>query len=311
MQPRLPESTDSTQQYLNEIGQYELLTAEQEAELAKQIELGKIADITLSTLNGEINDDERQKLTELAQSGLDAKEKFINSNLRLVVSVAKRQQHKTKFNDLLDLISSGNEGLIRAVEKFDYRRGFKFSTHATWWIHQAMSRTIANNNYPIRIPNHYYDKVSMYIYAVKTLSMTKSGTPSPEEIIEFSGLSPEEVEDIRVIYETQTNLVSLDMPVGEQEKSVEVNDFVPDDNQNIESEVLARLAPEEFTGFIKEVLPEEDVDIVLRRYGFIGRAATQLELSKEFGLTVERIRKIEKNAQEILKRDKRTQLWKS
>jgi RNA polymerase primary sigma factor len=259
-------TTDALQLFLNEAGRYALLTAEQEVELAKRIERGD----------------------------KEAKDLMVNSNLRLVVSIAKRYQGHGL--SLLDLIQEGIIGLIRAVEKFDWRRGFKFSTYATWWIRQAVQRGVANKARTIRIPVHIVERETKISRAERDL-MTKLGRPPTEEEVATAAKLP--LKQVREVREAARAVTSLDKPIGGEGDSA-FGDLFGDERAEFEEEVQVSLAEETLHRAIDE-LPEREREVLTLRYG-LGRDEPQsLEvIGRHLGLTRERVRQIEAQALERL-----------
>jgi len=260
-------TTDALQLFLNEAGRWPLLTAEEEVELAKRIERGD----------------------------KEAKERMINSNLRLVVSIAKRYQGHGL--SLLDLIQEGIIGLIRAVEKFDWRRGFKFSTYATWWIRQAVQRGVANKSRTIRIPVHIAEREQRIARAERTLAPKLGRQPTEEEVAKHARLPLKQVQDVRKAARAVT---SLDRPIGSENEAALGDLFASEEAQpeeeldvSLEQDVLRRAVAQ---------LPEREREVVKLRYGLNGdRDPASLEaIGKQLGLTRERVRQIEANALEHL-----------
>ena len=264
-------TTDSLQLFLNEAGRYKLLTAAEEVELAKRIETG----------------DQR------------AKDLMINSNLRLVVSIAKKYQGHGL--SLLDLIQEGIIGLIRAVEKFDWRRGYKFSTYATWWIRQAVQRGVANKSRTIRIPVHIVEREQKIARAERELTLKLERPPSDEEVAKTAKLSLKHVREVRAAARA---VASLDKPLGE-EGDTAFGDIVATDKADVEEEVVVGLSEDALRGAI-EKLPEREKHVIKLRYGMNGdRDPMSLEMiGREMGLTRERVRQIETQALERLARER-------
>jgi len=251
---------DALQLFLNEAGRYPLLTAQEEVELSKRIERG----------------DKR------------AKDKMINSNLRLVVSIAKKYQGHGL--SLLDLIQEGIIGLIRAVEKFDYRKGFKFSTYATWWIRQAVQRGVANKARTIRIPVHVVEKLNKIGRAERKLVTELGREPTPEEIAEVTGIEPEEVDSIKRSAQAP---VSLEKPVGDEEES-EFGQFIADERAESPYERAAEILTKEALREALENLSYRERRVLELRYGLGGEHPRTLdEVGRTFNVTRERIRQIE------------------
>jgi RNA polymerase primary sigma factor len=280
--------TDLLTHYLDEVGRHELLTAEDETELAQTIEAGRSA---RAKLDAGVDDAlEAARLRRLMAAGDKAKDRFLESNLRLVVSIARR--YRTEHGlDLIDLIQEGNLGLIRAVEKFDWRKGFKFSTYATWWIRQAMSRAVAEKSRTVRVPIHLHDKLITVRRAAAGFLAEQGREPTPHELAEESGVDLRDVEDALKLNES----VSLQSPVGED--GAHLGDFVVD-----EDEADPSLAAEEkavSADLLRAIqkLGERERKILLMRFGFVdGVPRARAEIGKEFNLTPERIHQIEKLA---------------
>ena len=281
---------DSISLYLKEIGRIPLLTAEQEVSLAKRMEAGRNAKKHLSR-DGDMSVEERAELRELVRDGNAAHEHLIKANSRLVVSVAKK--YVGRGVPFLDLIQEGNIGLIRAVKKFDYRRGYKFSTYATWWIRQAVTRAIADQGRTIRVPVHMYEQINRLARVSRQLVQELGRDPTVEEIAEELGVSPKKVE--RTIKVSQRPL-SLEMPVGEEDDSF-LGDFIEDSEApsptDQASQQLLRDQIEDIFGF----LTPREVRILQLRFGLVdGYSYTLEEVGRKFGVTRERIRQIEAQA---------------
>jgi RNA polymerase primary sigma factor len=255
-------SLDSLRLYLRSIGRVELLTAEQEVSLAQRIERGD----------------------------MQAKQQMIEANLRLVVSIAKG--YLGRGLSFLDLIQEGSLGLIRAVEKFDYRRGYKFSTYATWWIRQAVTRAIADKARTIRIPVHMVEKLNKVVHVERQLVQEFGREPSPEEIALELQWTAREVKDILRIAQLP---VSLEKPIGEEEDS-ELGDFVEDDSAESPFELASENLRRENVRRALDALPKREREVIEMRYGLTGQQARTLEeVGRAFGVTRERIRQIENN----------------
>lgn len=254
---------DPVRMYLKEIGKVPLLSAEEEIELAKRMEEG----------------DEQ------------AKQKLAEANLRLVVSIAKRYVGRGML--FLDLIQEGNLGLIKAVEKFDYRKGYKFSTYATWWIRQAITRAIADQARTIRIPVHMVETINKLIRVSRQLLQELGREPQPEEIAEVMDIP---VERVREILKISQEPVSLETPIGEEEDS-HLGDFIPDDNMPVPADAAAFTLLKEQLVEVLDTLTEREKKVLTLRFGLEdGRARTLEEVGKEFNVTRERIRQIEAKA---------------
>jgi len=278
---------DTIRRYLDEIGTYPLLTAQEEVDLAMTMESGREA---AKTLENGLSDHDREKTTALVQQGEQARKRFISSNLRLVVSIAKRYTNTAL--GLLDLIQEGNLGLIHAVEKFDYRKGFKFSTYATWWIRQAITRAIADKGRTIRVPVHMMDTISQVRHAENHLTKRLGQAPTPDEIANHSGLEVRKViEAMRVAPEP----VSIFEPVGEDEAIL--GDFIEDTNATAPFELVALEMRRQDLAVVLGRLQERERIILSMRYGLEdGIPHTLDEVGRCFDLTRERIRQIEAKA---------------
>jgi RNA polymerase sigma factor (sigma-70 family) len=282
---------DLVRQYLNELGAYELLTAEEEVSLARAIALGTEAEAALASPPPRLRADQRAELQALASAGADARRRFIQSNLRLVVSIAKRYQ--SSGLPMLDLIQEGNLGLIRAVEKFDHRKGFKFSTYATWWIRQAITRAIADKSRTIRVPAHLGDTLAVIARSSQHLLKLLGREPTVEEIAADTGLAPEKVDDARRIV---PDLVSLSSGIGEDDDA-ELGDLLPDEAAEAPFEVAAAALEREALLQSLARLSVKEQRVLELRFGLVGRPPLTLEeVGSEFELTRERIRQIEAKA---------------
>jgi RNA polymerase sigma factor (sigma-70 family) len=282
-------TTDLVSQYLTAIGEYELLTAEQEVELAQLIEAGEAAAKKIEI--GKFKD-KKQELTlrRKLRRGREAKDAFLTANLRLVVANARRYAN-TSGIDFLDLIQEGNLGLIRAVEKFDWRKGFKFSTYATWWIRQAITRAIADKSRTVRIPVHLHDTLAAVRAAQASLKAELGRDPKPEEIAEEAGVTVDKVELALTVADT----VSLEQPVGED--GAQLGDFIEDEDAADPVVITEELDVANSLRKSIERLPDREGRILALRYGFYdGVPRTLEEIGDEFSLTRERIRQLEKLA---------------
>jgi RNA polymerase primary sigma factor len=280
---------DSISLYLKEIGQVPLLRAEEEVRLAKQMEKGKKARQRLA--RGEITEEKREELENLMEEGKAAQEHLVKANSRLVVSVAKK--YIGRGVPFLDLIQEGNIGLIRAVNKFDYRRGYKFSTYATWWIRQAVTRAIADQGRTIRVPVHMYEQINKLTRASRKLVQELGREPTIEEISEELDISLRKVE--RIMRVAQRPL-SLETPVGEENDSY-LGDFIEDMETVAPGDAASRsLLREELDETLASLTPRQ-VRILQLRFGLIdGYSYTLEEVGRKFGVTRERIRQIEAQA---------------
>ncbi|AEE95519.1 RNA polymerase sigma factor RpoD [Mahella australiensis] len=276
----LPEGVnidDPVRMYLKEIGKIPLLSSDEEIELAKRIEQG----------------DE------------EAKKRLAEANLRLVVSIAKRYVGRGML--FLDLIQEGNLGLLKAVEKFDYRKGYKFSTYATWWIRQAITRAIADQARTIRIPVHMVETINKLVRVSRQLMQELGREPAPEEVAEEMGISVDKVRDIMKIAQEP---VSLETPIGEEEDS-HLGDFIPDDDAPAPAEAAAfTLLKEQLMDVLDTLTPREEKVLRLRFGLDDGRARTLEEVGKEFDVTRERIRQIEAKALRKLRHPSRSKKLK-
>ena len=270
-------TSDPVRMYLKEIGKVPLLSMDEEKELAERIKLGDP----------------------------EAKKRLAESNLRLVVSIAKRYVGRGML--FLDLIQEGNLGLIKAVDKFDYTKGFKFSTYATWWIRQAITRAIADQARTIRIPVHMVETINKFIRAQRQLLQNLGREATPEEIAEYMHLSVDKVREIQKISQEP---VSLETPIGEEEDS-HLGDFIQDDNMPVPAEAAAfTLLREQLYGVL-ETLGEREQKVLMLRFGLEdGKARTLEEVGKEFNVTRERIRQIEAKALRKLRHPSRSKKLK-
>ena len=282
---------DPVRMYLKEIGKVPLLTAAEEIDLAMKIEAGVAATEELERAEEEgveLERREKRRLTRVEQVGLDAKQQLIEANLRLVVSIAKRYVGRGML--FLDLIQEGNLGLIRAVEKFDYTKGFKFSTYATWWIRQAITRAIADQARTIRIPVHMVETINKLVRIQRQLLQELGREPTPEEIGKEMGLPAERVREIQKISQEP---VSLETPIGEEEDS-QLGDFIEDDAAVVPPDAASFSMLQEQLGKVLEGLAERERKVISLRFGLEdGHPRTLEEVGREFGVTRERIRQIE------------------
>ena len=280
-------SDEAIRQYLDGIGSYNLLDAEDEVRLAKAIETGRKAD---GALESEKDDKKRRNLHQMVRAGEEARQTFIRSNLRLVVSIAKRYGHaKLPF---LDLVQEGNLGLIRAVEKFEYRKGFKFSTYATWWIRQAITRAIADKSRTIRVPVHMMDTINQMHTAEGNLTKRLGRQPTDEELADESGLTVEKITEARKV---APEPVSIFEPVGDD--NAMLGDFIEDLDAAAPFDLIASKLNIENLRFVLERLTDRERTIIEMRYGLGGGdPATLDEVGRHFNVTRERIRQIEAKA---------------
>jgi len=282
-----PATNDPVRMYLKEIGKVPLLTAEQEVSLAKRIEAGEKASERL-TSDEKLKSANVERLRGIEEDGLEAKRKLVEANLRLVVSIAKRYVGRGML--FLDLIQEGNLGLIRAVEKFDYVKGYKFSTYATWWIRQAITRAIADQARTIRIPVHMVETINKLVRVQRQLLQDFGREPMPVEIADEMELSPEKV---REILKVSQEPVSLETPIGEEEDS-HLGDFIEDSGAVVPADAAAfRLLQEQLEEVLDDLNTREKRVIQLR-FGLLdGQPRTLEEVGRVFGVTRERIRQIE------------------
>ncbi|MDO4849891.1 MAG: RNA polymerase sigma factor RpoD [Coriobacteriia bacterium] len=282
---------DPVRMYLKEIGKVDLLTASEEVNLAMKIEAGTEATEKLEAAEAgeiELTRAEQRRLMRIEAVGLDAKQQLISANLRLVVSIAKRYVGRGML--FLDLIQEGNLGLIRAVEKFDYTKGFKFSTYATWWIRQAITRAIADQARTIRIPVHMVETINKLIRVQRQLLQDLGRDPTPEEIGKEMGMSPDRVREIQKISQEP---VSLETPIGEEEDS-QLGDFIEDSSAVAPPEAASDSMLREQLDQVLDSLADRERKVIKFRFGLEdGHPRTLEEVGREFGVTRERIRQIE------------------
>ena len=298
-------TSDAVRMYLREIGQVDLLTTDDERRLAQLIEEGLIAagKIDEAAEAGKpIDGVEGRMLTRAVNRGERAKSELTQANLRLVVSIAKR--YSGRGMQLLDLIQEGNLGLMRAVDKFDYTKGFKFSTYATWWIRQAITRSIADQARTIRIPVHMVEHMNRVTRAKRSMHQELEREPSIEEISVRVQLEPNRV---RELLRYSQDPLSLDSPVGEEDES-NLGDFIQDDSVISPADAAAKGMLSAAVGEVLGELSEREQDIVRLRFGLDGgQAKTLEEVGKEFGVTRERIRQIEAKTLAKLRHPQRSQ----
>ena len=299
---------DPVRMYLKEIGKVDLLTPEREVELAQAMGAGAAAKEQLAELEksgGEIPAETLKELKKAIKGGERAKQQLAEANLRLVVSIAKRYVGRGML--FLDLIQEGNLGLIKAVEKFDYVKGFKFSTYATWWIRQAITRAIADQARTIRIPVHMVETINKVIRVNRQLLQELGHDPSPEETAEEMGMP---VEKVREILKIAQEPVSLETPIGEEEDS-HLGDFIPDEDASEPSEAASfTLLKEQLVDVLSTLTPREE-KVRRLRFGIEdGRTRTLEEVGKEFNVTRERIRQIEAKALRKLRHPSRSKKLK-
>ena len=299
---------DPVRMYLKEIGKVPLLTADQEVELATVMSAGREAQERLAQAEEgaePIPEDELASLKKQVKAGEKAKQQLAEANLRLVVSIAKRYVGRGML--FLDLIQEGNLGLIKAVEKFDYTKGYKFSTYATWWIRQAITRAIADQARTIRIPVHMVETINKVIRVSRQLLQELGHDPSPEEISEEMNMP---VDKVREILKIAQEPVSLETPIGEEEDS-HLGDFIPDEAASEPSEAASfTLLKEQLVDVLSTLTPREEKVLKLRFGIEDGRTRTLEEVGKEFNVTRERIRQIEAKALRKLRHPSRSKKLK-
>ena len=299
---------DPVRMYLKEIGRVPLLSADEEVALATAMSAGRAAQERIDQA-GEteepISDEEMAQLKADIKEGNKAKQKLAEANLRLVVSIAKRYVGRGML--FLDLIQEGNLGLIKAVEKFDYTKGYKFSTYATWWIRQAITRAIADQARTIRIPVHMVETINKVIRVSRQLLQQLGHDPSPEEISAEMGMP---VDKVREILKIAQEPVSLETPIGEEEDS-HLGDFIPDEGASEPSEAASfTLLKEQLVDVLSTLTPREEKVLKLRFGIEDGRTRTLDEVGKEFNVTRERIRQIEAKALRKLRHPSRSKKLK-
>ena len=302
---------DPVRMYLKEIGKVPLLSADEEIELAQNMEDGAVAIEKINVLKGRLDGASEEEKAEIKEEiktlqrdvdkGADAKKRLAEANLRLVVSIAKRYVGRGML--FLDLIQEGNLGLIKAVEKFDYKKGYKFSTYATWWIRQAITRAIADQARTIRIPVHMVETINKLIRVSRQLLQELGREPSPEEIAKEMSMP---VDRVREILKISQEPVSLETPIGEEEDS-HLGDFIKDDNVPVPADAAAFTLLKEQLEEVLGTLTEREQKVLTLRFGLEdGRARTLEEVGKEFNVTRERIRQIEAKALRKLRHPSRS-----
>ncbi len=280
--------SDPVKMYLQEIGRYKLLNAQQEVELAMQLEAARRA---RERLAGDLSPEDRALLDKTIRKGDLAQRRLVEANLRLVVSVART--HVGRGLAMLDLIQEGNMGLMRAVEKFDYRRGFKFSTYATWWIRQAINRAIADQSRTIRVPVHIMDLINKLVRVRRDLTQVLGRDPTVDEIALDMDLEVDRVEELMQIAQ---NPVSLESPVGEEDDST-LGDFVEDEGADVPVEEATRVLLQGLLSNALEGLSERERQVLVMRFGLEdGRVRTLEEVGDYFKVTRERVRQLEMKA---------------
>jgi RNA polymerase primary sigma factor len=283
------DADDSVGLYLKEVGRVPLLTAEQEVSLAKRIERGRKSREAMA--RGGVNDTRRVSLRLLIEDGWAAREHLITANSRLVISVAKK--YMGRGVPFLDLIQEGNIGLIRAAKKFDYRRGHKFSTYATWWIRQAVTRAIADQGRTIRVPVHMGDQINRLLRTSHQLTQHLGRDPTTEELAEALQVTPKKVENM---IQVARRPISLETPTDEEEDSI-LSDFIQDEESPAPSDAVTESLLREQLRDVLHTLPPREVRILQLRYGLHdGQSYTLEEVGRKMGVTRERVRQIEAQA---------------
>ena len=296
---------DHVKMYLKEIGKVNLLTPEEELSLAKRMADGETAKEQIEEIGENIDEDSKKQIDLLIADGEKAKKSLAEANLRLVVSIAKRYVGRGML--FLDLIQEGNLGLIKAVDKFDYTKGYKFSTYATWWIRQAITRAIADQARTIRIPVHMVETINKLVRVSRQLVQELGREPMPEELAKELNMP---VDKVREISKISQEPVSLETPIGEEEDS-HLGDFIPDEDAPAPSEAASFVLLKEQLGAVLETLSEREAKVLRLRFGLDdGRARTLEEVGKEFDVTRERIRQIEAKALRKLRHPSRSKKLK-
>ena len=296
---------DPVKVYLKEIGRVPLLTTEEEVNLALTIKAGSEAKEKYDADPDALSEEEKAACLKAIKKGVAARKRLSEANLRLVVSIAKR--YVGRGMQFLDLIQEGNLGLIKAVEKFDHTKGFKFSTYATWWIRQAITRAIADQARTIRIPVHMVETINKVKKVSSQLLHEQGKEPTAEEIAERLEMS---VDKVREIMRVAQEPVSLETPIGEEEDS-HLGDFIPDDEAPVPAEVASHTLLREQLSEVLDTLTEREEKVLRLRFGLVdGRPRTLEEVGKEFNVTRERIRQIEAKALRKLRHPSRSKKLK-
>jgi RNA polymerase primary sigma factor len=296
-------TADPVKDYLKQIGKVALLNAEQEVELAKRIEAGLFAEERLSQLGDDVEPKARRELQWIAQDGRRAKNHLLEANLRLVVSLAKRYTGRGML--FLDLIQEGNLGLIRAVEKFDYTKGYKFSTYATWWIRQAITRAMADQARTIRIPVHMVEVINKLARVQRQMLQDLGREPTPEELAKELDMTPEKVVEVQ---KYGREPISLHTPLGEDGDS-EFGDLIEDSEAVVPADAVSFTLLQEQLHQVLDTLSEREAGVVSMRFGLTdGQPKTLDEIGKVYGVTRERIRQIESKTMSKLRHPSRSQV---
>ena len=296
-------TADPVKDYLKQIGKVSLLNAEQEVDLARRIEAGLYAEYKLKNQADEMTSRERRELHFLAQDGQQAKNHLLEANLRLVVSLAKR--YTGRGMQFLDLIQEGNLGLIRAVEKFDYTKGYKFSTYATWWIRQAITRAMADQARTIRIPVHMVEVINKLARVQRQMLQDLGREPTPEELAVELDMTPEKVVEVQ---KYGREPISLHTPLGEDGDS-EFGDLIEDSEAIVPADAVSFTLLQEQLHHVLDTLSEREAGVVSMRFGLgDGQPKTLDEIGKVYGVTRERIRQIESKTMSKLRHPSRSQV---
>ena len=296
-------TADPVKDYLKQIGKVSLLNAEQEVDLARRIEAGLYAEELLKTTSNDLSSCQRRELHILAQDGQQAKNHLLEANLRLVVSLAKR--YTGRGMQFLDLIQEGNLGLIRAVEKFDYTKGYKFSTYATWWIRQAITRAMADQARTIRIPVHMVEVINKLARVQRQMLQDLGREPTPEELAKELDMTPEKVVEVQ---KYGREPISLHTPLGEDGDS-EFGDLIEDSEAIVPADAVSFTLLQEQLHRVLDTLSEREAGVVSMRFGLgDGQPKTLDEIGKVYGVTRERIRQIESKTMSKLRHPSRSQV---
>ena len=299
-------TADPVKDYLKQIGKVSLLNAEQEVDLARRIEAGLYAEELLKTTSNDLSSRQRRELHILAQDGQQAKNHLLEANLRLVVSLAKR--YTGRGMQFLDLIQEGNLGLIRAVEKFDYTKGYKFSTYATWWIRQAITRAMADQARTIRIPVHMVEVINKLARVQRQMLQDLGREPTPEELAKELDMTPEKVVEVQ---KYGREPISLHTPLGEDGDS-EFGDLIEDSEAIVPADAVSFTLLQEQLHRVLDTLSEREAGVVSMRFGLgDGQPKTLDEIGKVYGVTRERIRQIESKTMSKLRHPSRSQVLRA